>query len=101
MQTLFSAHQAAESAPALSRLVALAGKSHQRLRCIENLIPEALRNTVQAGPIDETHWCLLVQGNASAAKIRQLLPLLQKRLQQQGYPAATIRLKVLPAKSRN
>ena len=94
VQTLFSAHQAAENAPSLARLAKLARESQERLRIIEPLIPEALRSAVEAGPIDNDQWCLLVQGNASAAKIRQLMPLLQNRLIQNGYTVTSIRLKI-------
>ena len=94
VQTLFSAYQAAENAPSLARLAKLARESRELLRIIEPLIPEALRSAVEAGPIDNDQWCLLVQGNASAAKIRQLMPLLQNRLRQNGYSVASIRLKI-------
>jgi hypothetical protein len=36
-----------------------------------------------------------VNGNAAAAKLRQLLPLLQAGLQRQGWRVTNIRLKIL------
>ncbi len=58
------------------------------------LIPGALRSAVQAGPIDGPDWCLLVDGNAAAAKLRQLLPALQNHLRGRGWEINSIRLKV-------
>ena len=94
-----SVHHAAVNAPALARLTALAKESSDRLKAIERLLPEALRGTVKAGPLDGESWCLLVSGNAAAAKTRQLLPLIQARLAREGWKVTSIRLKILlPAK---
>ena len=91
-------HQAATSAPSLARLAELAQESDDRLKAIESLIPEALRPAIKAGPIDGESWCLLVSGNAAAAKIRQLVPLMQARLLGKGWKVTSIRLKILIAK---
>ena len=91
-------HQAAGDSPSLARLTALVRESNQRLEAIEALIPAGLRPAIKAGPIDGENWCLLVNGNAAAAKIRQLIPLLQARLLRQGWKVASIRLKILVAK---
>lgn len=90
-----SLQQAAAQAPALAALTALARDSADRLRAVEGLIPAALRQAIQAGPVEGASWCLLVTGNAAAAKLRQLLPALQARLRQQGWQVDTIRIKVL------
>ncbi len=87
--------QAVENSPALARLSGLVQESSQRLKAIESLIPEALRPAVQAGPIDDDVWCLLVSSNAAAAKVRQLLPLMQTRLIDKGWKVTSIRLKIL------
>lgn len=89
-----SLQQAAQESPTLARLSELARESGQRLEAIQGLIPEALRAAVQPGPIDGQTWCLLVHGNAAAAKLRQLLPSLQSRLRSQGWEVNAIRLKV-------
>ncbi len=89
-----SLQQAAQESPTLARLSELARESGQRLEAIQGLIPEALRAAVQPGPIDGETWCLLVHGNAAAAKLRQLLPSLQSRLRSQGWEVNAIRLKV-------
>jgi hypothetical protein len=41
---------------------------------------------------------LLVSGNAAAAKVRQLIPLIQARLLNKGWKVTSIRLKLLIAK---
>ena len=75
-------------------------ESSDRLKTIESLIPEALRPTIQAGPIDGDTWCLLVTGNAAAAKLRQLTPLILSRLSNRGVKVTSIRLKILIARKR-
>lgn len=87
--------QAVENSPSLARLAGLVQDSNDRLKAIESLIPEALRPAIQAGPIDEDVWCLLVSSNAAAAKVRQLLPLIQSRLIGKGWKITSIRLKIL------
>ena len=86
--------QASQEAPTLSRLMDLSEASSACLRAISPLLPPALRETVQAGPIDGENWCLLVPNNAAAAKLRQLLPDLQAHLRTQGHAVNAIRLKV-------
>lgn len=86
--------QAAEESPTLAALASLARESARRLEAVQSLIPPPLRTAVRAGPIEGTDWCLLVKGNAAAAKLRQLLPVLAGRLREQGWAVDTIRLKV-------
>ncbi|MFN3571211.1 MAG: hypothetical protein ACK4VX_13110 [Polaromonas sp.] len=90
--------QAVENSPHLARLAGLVQDSSDRLKVIESLIPQALRPSIQAGPIDEGVWCLLVSSNAAAAKVRQLLPLIQSRLIDKGWKVTSIRLKILIAR---
>ncbi len=78
----------------LARLTALSDDSLARLSAIETLIPASLRVAVKAGPIDGPVWCLLVNNNAAAAKIRQLLPALEAHLRSRGWEVNSIRLKV-------
>ena len=99
LQSAVSLHQAADNSPSLARLTDLVRESNQRLKAIETLIPVALRPAVKAGPIDGENWCLLVNGNAASAKVRQLVPLLQSSLLRQGWKVKSIRLKILIAKS--
>jgi hypothetical protein len=91
-------HQAVGDSPSLARLTQLVRESNQRLQAIQALIPIGLRPAVKAGPIDGENWCLLVSSNAAAAKVRQLIPLMQASLLRQGWKVTTIRLKILFAK---
>ena len=95
LQSTVTLHQAAGGSPSLARLTGLIHESNQRLQAIELLIPSTLRASVRAGPIDGANWCLLVNGNAACAKIRQLVPLIQASLLRQGWAVASIRLKIL------
>jgi len=86
--------QATQESETLSRLCDLADESAQRLKSIESLLPGALRRCVRPGPIDGPIWCLLLENNAAAAKIKQLLPALQAHLRSKGWEVNAIRLKV-------
>lgn len=86
--------QATRESETLSQLCDLASESAQRLKAIEPLLPWALRSCVRPGPIDGTAWCLLLDNNSAAAKIKQLLPALQAHLRSKGWEVNAIRLKV-------
>ena len=98
LQQALSVHQAAGNSPSLARLSERVKESNDRFKAIESLLPDGLRHAVKAGPIDEKNWCLLVNGNAAAAKTRQLIPLIQSRLSREGLRETSIRLKILLAK---
>ena len=87
-------HEAAEASPTLARLAQLARESGERLKAVEQLIPPPLRSAVRPGPIDGTTWCLLVDSNAAAAKLRQVLPALVSQLCSRGWEVTSIRLRV-------
>jgi hypothetical protein len=92
--------QAADQSVTLAQLARLAAESTLRLRAVESLIPVLLRPAIQAGPIEGDTWCLLVSGNAAAAKLRQLLPLIQAALADRGWKITSIRVKVqLPGRA--
>jgi hypothetical protein len=86
--------QAADGSATLAGLLARARDAGERLRAIETLIPIEMRPAVKAGPAEEDVWCLLVQGSAAAAKLRQLAPALVARLNAKGWKVASIRIKV-------
>jgi len=86
--------QATQGSATFARLTELTRDSVARLKAIESLIPQSLRNTVQAGPIEGSVWCLILNNNASAAKFRQLLPALTSHLRVKGWDVTSIRLKV-------
>ncbi len=95
--TSFSVLQASLESPTLARLVDQSAQSSACLRCIAGLLPPALRQGVQAGPLEGQAWCLLVDSTAIAAKLRQLQPLLLERLAREGHDITAIRLKVRAA----
>ena len=86
--------QATQESPTLLRLSELTRDSVARLEAVQALIPASLRASVTAGPIDGTVWCLLLNNNATAAKMRQLVPSLQSHLRAKGWAIDSIRLKV-------
>ena len=86
--------QAAQDSPTLASLAARALDAQQRLHGVKDLIPADLQAAVLAGPVDGTTWCLLVEGSAAAAKLRQLAPAMVARLNSKGWVVDNIRLKV-------
>ncbi|RZJ02429.1 MAG: hypothetical protein EOP39_22630 [Rubrivivax sp.] len=86
--------QAVSETPTLARLVGLARESTDRLASILPLLPAGLRAGLQAGPIEDGSWCLLVPNASAAAKLRQLLPALLAHLRSGGWQVTAIRLKV-------
>ncbi|MCF8167300.1 MAG: hypothetical protein K9K38_08365 [Rhodoferax sp.] len=86
--------QATQDSPTLARLSELAMESSARLKSIQSLIPSGLRAAVRPGPIEGTAWCLILDNNAVAAKLRQLVPALQAHLRSKGCEVTAIRLKI-------
>jgi hypothetical protein len=86
--------QASQESPTLARLTELSRDSVARLKAVESLIPVPLRPAVKAGPIEGPVWCLILDNNAAAAKIRQILPALESHLRAKGWEVNSIRLKV-------
>ncbi|PUE44904.1 hypothetical protein B9Z47_17010 [Limnohabitans sp. 2KL-1] len=86
--------QAAQESPTFALLMDRVRDSSDRLNAIRSLLPAPLRASIQAGPIEDGCWCLLVGSNAVAAKLRQLLPALQAHLNNKGLGVVSIRLKV-------
>jgi len=89
-----SVFQATEESPTLASLTARARDADERLAAIRDLIPAELRPSVKAGPAEDDAWCMLVTGNAAAAKLRQLAPAFQSRLKSRGWHVATLRIKI-------
>jgi hypothetical protein len=92
--------QAAEDSPTLARLARLARESGERLEAVEFLIPASLRSAVKPGPIEGPSWCLLVDSNAAAAKLRQVVPALLIRLRDRGWQVTSIRVKVQSGRTK-
>ena len=95
LRKALSVLEAAETSPQLATLAARAEASTQRLAAVRSLLPGALASQVEAGPLEGGDWCLLVKSSAAAAKLRQMLPMLQGHLRQRGMVVDAIRLKVL------
>jgi hypothetical protein len=89
--TLF---QATQDSPTLAKLTELSRDSVARLKAIESLIPGPLRSCIKAGPIEGPVWCLILENNSAAAKVRQLLPAMAAHLRVKGWDVDSIRLKV-------
>jgi len=100
--TPYSIEEATQESPTLAKLMDLSRESNAMLQSIQSLIPQNLRPAIKAGPIDTdangTTWCLIVEGNAAVAKLRQLLPKFQAHLLSTGKQVTDIRLKVRLAK---
>ena len=86
--------QATQDSPMLARLTELTRDSVARLKAIEAMIPAPLRSAITAGPIEGPIWCLIVNSNAAAAKIRQFLPSFEAHLRARGWEITSIRIKV-------
>jgi hypothetical protein len=81
---------------ALTGLLARVRASQDRLNALLPLLPPALSAGMRAGPLDDQAWVLLVGHAAAAAKLRQMLPMLEAALRERGWPGPPIRIKVLP-----
>ena len=86
--------QATLEAPHLARIAELIQTSNSMLVAIEGLIPIGFRKQVKAGPWGEGTWCLLVENNSVAAKLRQLQPTLEAHLRTKGWDVKSIRVKL-------
>lgn len=82
-------------APHLARIADLIKLSNSMLSAVENLLPMGIRKNVQAGPLDDGTWCLFVENNSVAAKLRQLQPTLEAHLRTKGWDIQSIRIKVM------
>jgi hypothetical protein len=87
--------EALRGSDALERLTSRLRESQQRLADVGAVLPPALRDHVQCGPLDEEGWTLLAANAAVAAKLRNLLPALTQCLQSRGWPQRTLRVKIL------
>ncbi|MCG3188154.1 MAG: hypothetical protein LKCHEGNO_00047 [Burkholderiaceae bacterium] len=81
---------------ALTRLVERVRESRRRFECIEALLPPPLAAQTRPGPLDEHGWTLLAHTPAAAAKLRQLVPLIEVRLAEERGVRTQVRIKVQP-----
>jgi hypothetical protein len=87
--------QASLQSPVLARLTQQGQESVRRFEAIKFLLPEAIRQAVKPGSIDNSVWCLLAENAAVAAKLRQLLPSILDQLSAQGTEITAIRVRVV------
>ncbi len=90
----FSLQQAFQANPELARVAARIRQSQRMLEIIRPLLQPGLRAQVQAGPVEDDCWCLLVGNPAMGVKIRQLTPALLAALRTGGYAIERLRIKV-------
>ncbi len=88
--------EALQASAPLGRLAERLRHSNALLAAVAPALPAALAPQVSAGPIDENGWSLLCTNAAVAAKLRQLVPHLERRLGDAGLAVAAIRVKVQP-----
>jgi hypothetical protein len=89
--------QALAGSEPLARLTERLRESTQRLQAVQTLLPPAMRALVRSGPLDAEGWTVLADNGAVAAKLRHMVPVMQQRLESDGWKAVTIRVKVLNA----
>jgi hypothetical protein len=78
----------------LVRLLQRLQQSRDRHAAVCEHLPDALRDQIRPGPLDDAGWTLLVSHGAAASKLRQLLPTLDAALRAKGWAALPIRIKV-------
>jgi hypothetical protein len=83
-----------EQAPGLHSLLDKIRQSQACLLAVGNVIPQNLKSQIQAGPLNDQEWCLLVKSPAASTKLRQLTPRLLLVLQQDGWDINHIRIKI-------
>lgn len=95
---MLSLNEAVGSAPSLAALCERVRESQRLIEQVRHLIPTGLRPHIQAGPLDDTEWCLLVDSASASTKVRQMLPALLQTLNQNGAKINAIRIKVQQAR---
>lgn len=86
--------EALSASATLGDLLARLRESEARLATVRSVLTPAMRPHVRAGVLDETGWNLLAPNGAVAAKLRQLLPMIEQVLMEQGWQPTVIRVKV-------
>lgn len=91
---MFSLQQAVHASPVLAQMAQRVRLSQHLLEVVRPLIPPGLRPHIQAGPVDEHSWCLLVSNPAVGSKLKQLTPALLAALRVDGQAISQLRIKV-------
>jgi hypothetical protein len=69
----------------LARLRERVDGSNRRFASIRELLPDTLRTSISPGPLDQETWTLVAAHAAAAAKLRQLVPTIERRLAESGF----------------
>jgi hypothetical protein len=85
---------ALDQSPPLARLLLRLQESRARFVVVRERLPDALRDQVRPGPLDDAGWSLLVSNGAAASKLRQLVPALEAALLNQGWHETSIRIRI-------
>lgn len=93
-RAMFSLQQAVNASPALAQVAERVRLSQRMLEVVRPHLPPALRQQVQAGPVEEHSWCLLVSNPAVGTKLKQLTPALLAALRNDGQTITQLRIKV-------
>ena len=70
-------------------------RSHACLAAVLPVVPATLRPHLMAGPWDDQGWTLLTRQAAALTKLRQLAPLMEQALRDQGLAVPRLRLNAL------
>lgn len=89
-----SLSDAVSESPVLARLGMLVTRSNLYLNAVKHLLPKGMAREVKAGALDEDSWCLMVTNPASASKLRQLTPDIERHLQTAQMIDIKVRIKV-------
>lgn len=99
------AHQPLRVAAALERHEGFVGlmqrleRSQGCYAAIRPMLPAAMQASVRSGPLADDTWALLADSASVAAKLRQMVPVLEQRLREGALFDGSIRVKVQPRRS--
>ncbi len=85
--------QAISESNTLAQLLARIDQSQLCLEAILQRIPLGLHTSVQAGPLSDGVWCLLISNASAVAKLKQLTPIMLEVIQNEGLEVREIRFK--------
>jgi hypothetical protein len=86
--------RALDRASPLASLMQRLQRSQSCLEAVKAVLPPTLAAQLQAGPLDDEGWTLMVSSPAVSAKLRQSLPHLNDALAEKGLKVNAIRVKV-------
>lgn len=88
--------EALRASEPLGRLTDRLRRSNAMFAAVRGTLPAGLLPHLAAGPADEEGWSLLCANAAVAAKLRQLVPDIERELRVAGHAVAAVRIKVQP-----